>query len=57
MPFSGHFDIEEDAMTRLSRRTTIAYSFGQLGSGLYGAFNKSPLTVESREYIFVARRG
>src|SRR5436190_1836639 len=24
---------------------------------LYGDFNKSPLTVESREYIFVARRG
>ena len=32
-------------MTRLSRRTTIAYSFGQLGSGLYGAFNNFTLSL------------
>ncbi len=32
-------------MSRLSRRTTIAYSFGQLGSGLYGAFNNFTLPL------------
>src|SRR5205807_5511976 len=37
--------IGEDVMSRLSRRTTIAYSMGQLGSGLYGAFNNFTLSL------------
>ena len=34
-------------MQRFSRRQTIAYSFGQLGAGLYGAFNTFTLPLYS----------
>jgi len=37
--------IETGVIPRLSRRTTLAYSFGQLGSGLYGAFNNFTLPL------------
>ena len=37
-------------MTRLSRRTTIAYSMGQLGSGLYGAFNNFTLSLYLHQF-------